>query len=60
MAAGEGILIFTVTFSNEAEQWRMKDVASKGKGMHFHATDVNELKLVFAAIAKCLPTLITL
>ncbi|MEZ6090939.1 MAG: VWA domain-containing protein [Pirellulaceae bacterium] len=28
-AKNQGVMIFTVTFSNEAEQWRMKDVASE-------------------------------
>ncbi|MEM9412791.1 MAG: VWA domain-containing protein, partial [Planctomycetota bacterium] len=57
-AGSQGALIFSVTFSNEAEQNRMRQVANVGNGKHFHANNGNDLKQVFQEIAKSLPTLI--
>ncbi|QDS91083.1 von Willebrand factor type A domain protein [Rosistilla ulvae] len=58
-AGGKGALIFSVTFSDEADQNRMQQVAEKGYGKHFHAQNGDELKVVFAEIAKRMPTLLT-
>ncbi|WP_417729986.1 vWA domain-containing protein [Rosistilla oblonga] len=54
-----GAMIFSVTFSDEADQNRMKQVAEKGYGKHFHAQNGDELKVVFSEIAKRMPTLLT-
>ncbi len=58
-AAAGGVVIHTITFSNEAEQKLMKKVASVGNGIHFHATSANDLIVIFQEIAKQLPTLLT-
>ena len=57
--ADDGIMVFTVTFSNEADQSLMKSVASAGKGDHFHATTGDDLKDVFREIGRRLPSLLT-
>lgn len=58
-AAAQGVQIFTITFSQEADQGAMQLVASEGKGMHFHANNVTDLKEAFRQIALRLPTLLT-
>ncbi len=58
-AANAGIMIFTVTFSDEAEQTRMQQVAAIGNGRHYHATTAAQLSAVFSDIAASLPTLLT-
>jgi len=58
-AAGEQIMIFTITFSDEADQAIMQTVASTGSGKHYHATNATNLSLVFKDIAKQLPVLIS-
>jgi len=57
--AKQGIITFTVTFSNEAGQTEMKSVASKGMGKHFHAVDASSLAAVFETIARTIPTVLT-
>lgn len=58
-AAKENITIYTITFSNEADQARMREVAKIGAGKHLHATSGQELVQAFEEIARTLPTLIT-
>lgn len=55
----DGVTIFSVTFSDEADKSRMKKVAEAGLGAHFHANNASDLAGVFVEIAKLLPTLIT-
>lgn len=57
--AGENITVFTVTFSDEADQERMKEVAEICSGQHFHAVTREQLSEAFKQIARSLPTLIT-
>lgn len=57
--AQEGILIYTITFSSEAEQFRMVDVANIGGGIHYHANSREELQEAFEKIANSLPTILT-
>ncbi|EMI47280.1 von Willebrand factor type A [Rhodopirellula sp. SWK7] len=57
--ANEKIMIYTVTFSDEANVAEMEAVASKGGGQHYHAKDAAQLADAFEQIAKSLPTLIT-
>ena len=59
VAANMGVQIFTITFANEADQWLMQEVASRGGGVHFHASSPADLSLAFQEIAKRLPTLLT-
>ncbi|QDS97771.1 vWA domain-containing protein [Adhaeretor mobilis] len=57
-AADQGITVYTVTFSQEADQGRMQTVASEGSGLHFHAETDADLRDAFREIAKSLPTLL--
>ena len=58
-AANQAVIVFTVTFSNEANQNLMKDVAEIGTGRHYHATSAIQLQDAFRDIARQLPTLLT-
>ncbi len=55
----DGVMVFTVTFSNDADQRRMKKVAKNGGGKHFFAATSSDLANVFRDIARSLPTLLT-
>ncbi len=59
LAANENIIIYTVTFSNEADMATMQQIASIGTGKHIHAVTGADLMRAFQEIAKSLPTLIT-
>lgn len=58
--AKDGALIFTITFSKEADIKTMQSVADKGNGRSFHASNAASLEGAFIEIVKQLPTLITL
>jgi len=58
-AAKEKIMIFTITFSQEADQATMQSVAKKALGKHYHATNGANLSLVFKDIARQLPVLLS-
>ncbi len=58
-AAKKGIVIHTITFSDEADIARMKAVAEATGGRHFHAPDAEELERIFREIASTLPVVIT-
>ena len=58
-AVGEDITIYTLTFSAEADQAKMSQIATIGGGLHFHASNGTELTEAFRAIAHSLPTLLT-
>ena len=58
-AANQAVIVFTVTFSNEANQNLMQDVAEIGTGRHYHATSAVQLQDAFRDIARQLPTLLT-
>lgn len=55
----QGVIIYTVTFSNEADKTVMAKVAVAGSGKHFHATTGSNLQTVFENIARSIPTIIT-
>jgi hypothetical protein len=57
--ANEGTTIFTITFSDEADQTLMQSVAAKCGGEHFHAATAAQLQEAFRQIARRLPTLLT-
>ncbi len=59
MAAGEKIMIFTVSFSQEADQATMLEIAQCGSGKHYYAGSSDALAQAFQDIARSLPTLIT-
>lgn len=58
-AAARNIVINTITFSNDADLKRMRDVANATGGRHFHAPDAKTLEQVFREIASTLPVLTT-
>jgi Ca-activated chloride channel family protein len=58
-AAQANITINTVTFGNDADQRRMRDVAAATGGQHFHAPDAAALEAIFREIASTLPVLLT-
>lgn len=59
VAANDGIIIYTITFANEADQGLMQTVANMTMGKHFHASSPNDLIAAFQAIARDLPNLLT-
>ena len=58
-AAEDYVMVYTVTFSNEADQSSMQEVAAAAAGKHYHADDSAQLNQVFEDIARGLPTLLT-
>jgi hypothetical protein len=58
-AAKQKVMVFTITFSSEADQTTMKLVAEKGLGKHYHATSGARLTGVFQDIAKQLPIILS-
>lgn len=59
VAADGGIMVFAVTFALEADQSRMRNVAARGGGKHFHASSAADLRNVFQEIARLMPSLIS-
>ncbi len=55
----DGIVVYTITFSNDAEQKQMIRLSKKGGGKHFHAASQADLQRAFEDIASSLPTLLT-
>jgi Ca-activated chloride channel family protein len=58
-AFAEGTTLHTITFGVGADVNRMRQVANIGRGRHYHASNPNELRLVFREIALTLTTIIT-
>jgi Ca-activated chloride channel homolog len=58
-AARAKITINTVTFGNDADQRRMRDVADATGGKHYHAPDAAALEQIFREIASTLPVMLT-
>jgi len=54
-----GITLYTITFSKDADQKRMQKVAANGGGKHFHAASNADLSQAFRKIANSLPSLLT-
>jgi Ca-activated chloride channel family protein len=55
----QGIAVYAVTFSKEADQAVMRQVASAGGGAHYHVSTGDELLQLFRSVARRLPTLLT-
>jgi Ca-activated chloride channel homolog len=53
------ITLHTVTFTPEADQATMRDVASIGGGKHYHGNIGDDLVVIFEEIANNLPTILT-
>ncbi len=58
-AADSDVIIYTITFSQEADQAAMIDVAKITNGKHYHATDATTLQDAFQDIVGDLPVLLT-
>lgn len=58
-ASEKGVVVFTVTFADEADQALMRNVAKIGGGQHFHATNGASLRTVLTDIVRMLPTVLT-
>jgi len=58
-AAQANITIHTITFSGQADQALMAQVAAIGGGNHYHAPTPSQLSVVFSTIAKTLPAVLT-
>ncbi len=58
-AKKKDIVIHTITFSNDADITRMKNVAVATGGLHFHANNQDELIEAFQKIASTLPVMLT-
>lgn len=58
-AADQDVTVFTITFSNQADQTRMRRAAEIGNGQHFHAPTGEALIDVFREVAKTAANLIT-
>jgi uncharacterized protein with von Willebrand factor type A (vWA) domain len=59
LAADSQIMVFSITFSQEADMATMASVANAGKGKHYHASSGTDLNQVFKDIARQLPVLIS-
>ncbi len=55
----QDVIIYAVTFSNEADEASMQQVATRTGGFHVHANDRSGLVRAFRDIANQLPTLLT-
>ncbi|MCS7471040.1 VWA domain-containing protein [Stieleria sp. ICT_E10.1] len=58
-AAADNIMVYTITFSDGADQATMQQVAAAAAGKHYHADDSGQLNQAFTDIARGLPTLLT-
>ena len=59
MAVSENIPIYTVSFSSEADQTLMQQIADMTGGTHYHAVDAAQLNEAFRSIARRLPSMLT-
>lgn len=57
-AAGDGVIVHSITFGNDADQTQMQAVASLGTGEHWHAPGSQQLIKAFNEIADNSPTLL--
>lgn len=55
----QGVIIFTVTFSDQADKLTMQSLSLAANGQHFHAASGVDLRHIFESIAKSIPTIIT-
>ncbi|MBU6174613.1 MAG: VWA domain-containing protein [Planctomycetes bacterium] len=58
IVASEGIMIFTITCSSDANVGLMSRIASEGKGKHFHSPTAAEFLDAFSEISRSMPTII--
>lgn len=58
IAKDSNITVYTVSFSSQADQSLMKNIAQQTHGEHFHANTAEELRQAFRRIAETLPTVL--
>jgi hypothetical protein len=58
-AADRAIKVHAITFSDDADQTVMQEVARIGGGKHFHAPDAETLREIYEEIAYTLPIILT-
>jgi hypothetical protein len=58
-AANRLIKVHAITFSDDADQTLMQEVAQAGGGRHFHAPDAETLREIYEEIAYTLPIILT-
>jgi Mg-chelatase subunit ChlD len=58
-AISKNIPIYTVSFSDEADQTLMQQIADMTGGTHYHAVNAQQLSEAFRNIAKRLPSMLT-
>ena len=58
-AATDDIVIHSITFSNEADRVRMREVAEVTGGKYYHAPDAAALERIFREIARTMPVVLT-
>ncbi len=58
-AVSKGIPIYTVSFSSEANQALMQQIADMTGGTHYNALDAQQLSEAFRNIARRLPSMLT-
>lgn len=54
-ASASGVVIYTVTFLDAADQTVMQQVATSTGGRHYHASNATQLRNAFQEIARSLP-----
>ena len=57
--AADDVQIHTITFGGDADVARMQEVATIGRGRHFHALTGDELREIYREIALTLSTIMT-
>jgi hypothetical protein len=58
-AAAQDIVIYTITFSDAADQTAMQNVAAAGGGIHYHAPDAETLEAIYRELAFAFPVVLT-
>ena len=58
-AANDKITVHSITFSNNADEALMREVARVGNGKHYHAPDAAALSAIYEEIAYTLPIILT-
>jgi hypothetical protein len=59
LALTQNIKVHTITFSAQADQDLMEQVAIAGGGQHYHAPDAATLTEIFTELAETLPAMLT-
>ncbi len=58
LALTQNIKVHTITFSAQADQTLMEQVATAGGGAHYHAPNAAALTTIFATLAETLPAML--